>query len=214
MKRQKNFLLFFILFLILVTLFIYYSAKSYSIIMFNNISNSFVRFHVVANSNSTNDQIIKYKLRDRIMGYLSPLLKNVHTKEEALKIINNNLTELNNISQNLVTEENINYSVNISIGKSYFPTKDYESFVLPEGIYDALIVELGEAQGQNWWCVMFPSVCIPQSDNMNLVNNSMSILEDSLDLEEFSIVSKNSSSADIKIKFKLIELFENLWIFL
>lgn len=210
MKTQKNFLLFFIILFILLILFIYYLAKSYSTIMFNNISNSFVRFHVVANSNSTEDQMIKYMVRDKIMNYISPFLNKAHNKEEAIQILNNHLDELNDISKNLIEEEGIYYSINISVDKSYFPTKDYESFILPEGYYDALVVELGEAQGQNWWCVMFPSICIPQSDDFNLMNNTMSILEDSLDSEELSIVSKNSSSTNIKIKFKLIELFENL----
>ncbi len=207
---QKHFLSFFITLFILFFLFVYYLAKSYSTIMFNNISNSFIRFHVVANSNSTEDQIIKYKVRDSIMNYISPFLKKAHTKEDAIKIINNHLDELNIISKSLIKDEGIDYSINISVRESYFPTKDYETFTLPEGYYDALIIELGKAQGQNWWCIMFPSICIPQADDLNLKSNAKSILEDSLDSEELSIISKNNSSTDIKIKFKLIELFENL----
>ena len=211
---QKHFLSFFITLFILFFLFVYYLAKSYSTIMFNNISNSFIRFHVVANSNSTEDQIIKYKVRDSIMNYISPFLKKAHTKKDAIKIINNHLDELNIISKSLIKDEGIDYSINISVRESYFPTKDYETFTLPEGYYDALIIELGKAQGQNWWCIMFPSICIPQADDLNLKSNAKSILEDSLDSEELSIISKNNSSTDIKIKFKLIELFENLWILL
>ena len=207
---QKHFLSFFITLFILFFLFVYYLAKSYSTIMFNNISNSFIRFHVVANSNSTEDQIIKYKVRDSIMNYISPFLKKAHTKKDAIKIINNHLDELNIISKSLIKDEGIDYSINISVRESYFPTKDYETFTLPEGYYDALIIELGKAQGQNWWCIMFPSICIPQADDLNLKSNAKSILEDSLDSEELSIISKNNSSTDIKIKFKLIELFENL----
>lgn len=214
MKIQKKFLLFIILLFILLIFFIYYSAKSYSDIMFDNISNSFVRFHVIANSNSTDDQIIKYKIRDEIMNYISPFLKKAHDKEEAIQILNVHLDELKDISESLIREENFCYHADISVGKSYFPTRDYESFILPEGYYDSLVIELGEAKGQNWWCVMFPSICIPQSNDINLIDNTMSILENSLDSEELSIVSKNSSSTDIKIKFKLIELFENLWILL
>ena len=210
MKIQKNFLLFFTILFILLILFVYYLAKSYSDIMFNNISNSFVRFHVIANSNSTEDQIMKYKVRDKIMNYASPLLAKAHSKKEAIQILNSHLDELCKISKEILEEENLYYSINLYVGKSYFPTRDYESFILPEGYYDSLVVELGEANGQNWWCVMFPSICLPQSNNTDLSNHTMSILEDSLSSEEFQIVSKNSSSADIKIKFKLIELFENL----
>ncbi|MBR2703858.1 MAG: stage II sporulation protein R [Clostridia bacterium] len=210
MKTRNTVLLVFLLLSILFIFFVYSLAKSYSDYVFNNLSHSFVRFHVVANSNSTEDQIIKYKVRDEIMNYASSLLINANSQAEALKILSDHLDELSAIAESLITSENLNYSVRVSIGKSYFPTKDYNSFILPEGNYDALKVELGDAQGQNWWCVMFPSICIPQYDDINISDNSVSLLENTLDTEELSIISKNSNSANVKIKFKLIELFENI----
>lgn len=209
MKTTKSFILIFLLF-ILLSLFIYFLAKSYSSYIFSEISESFVRFHVVANSNSTDDQIIKYKIRDEIMNYISPKLINAHNKDEALQILTSNIEDFNRIASQLLESEHIKYPVHISVGKAYFPTKDYSSFILPEGNYDALKIELGEAKGQNWWCVMFPSICIPQYNDVNLIDNSMSILENTLDSEELSIISNNNKTPDVKIKFKLIELFENM----
>lgn len=210
MKKRNTILLIFLLLSILFIIFIYSLAKAYSDYVFNNLSDSFIRFHVVANSNSTEDQIIKYKVRDKVMNYLSPFLKKAHNKTEALAIISTHLNELSCIAEGLIDEENIPYSVHVSIGKSYFPTKDYSSFVLPEGNYDALKIELGKAEGQNWWCVMFPSVCIPQNEDVSTLDNSISTLENTLSSEEFSIISKSSNSVNVKIKFKLIELFENI----
>ena len=92
----------------------------------------------------------------------------------------------------------------------YFTTKEYSEIILPEGYYDALKIELGESKGQNWWCVMFPSLCIIDSNNLNFSKSSEQLLQENLSEEELSIISNNNTTPDIKIKFKLIELFENL----
>ncbi|MBQ3407825.1 MAG: stage II sporulation protein R [Clostridia bacterium] len=210
MNYRKSFFIFFLSIIILFSLYIYSLAKSYSNYVFNGISDSFIRFHVIANSNSTEDQILKYEIRDAIMSYISPLLANVQNKEDALQIIDKNIPQMYNISSKILSLKNMNYSIKISLGKSKFPTKDYSEFILPEGIYDALKIEIGKANGQNWWCVMFPSICIPQQDIVNLNQKTTSILENSLNSEELSIISKDTSTTDIKIKFKIIEIFENL----
>ena len=210
MKFAKSSYFKFFILSILFILFIFFLAKSYSDTMFKNISNNFLRLHIVANSDSTEDQILKYEIRDAILNYISPYIKNASSKHDAIQILNNNMDELYNLSSNILNEHGLNYPVNISIGNFNFPTKDYSSFILPEGNYDALKIELGNAIGQNWWCVMFPSLCIVDTSNFNIDNSSMDILKNTLDSEEFSIISKDNTSPEIKIKFKLIELFENL----
>lgn len=196
--------------LVLSFLFIYILAKSYSDLVFSNISSKFIRFHVVANSNSTEDQIIKYEIRDAIMQYMSSQLCSARTKEEAVNILNRNISQIEQISNDIIQSKNMNYNATITLGCSKFPTKDYSDFVLPEGTYDALKVELGKADGQNWWCILFPSICIPQGNELYLQNDSSYFLNRFLDSESLSIISKTSSATDIKIKFKLIELFENI----
>lgn len=194
----------------LFVFFIFIQAKSYSDAVFNNISDNFIRLHIVANSDSTEDQMLKYEIRDAVINYLSPLLENAHNKKEAQDIISSHLNELSVISNQIITSKNLNYPINISLGNYKFPTRDYSEFVLPEGNYDALKIDIGNASGQNWWCVMFPSICIPCSDEIFSKENTTNLLQESLDSEEYSIITKNSSSTEIKVKFKLIEIFENL----
>lgn len=210
MKIIKSSFFKFILISVLFICFLIILIKNYSDHVFGNISNNFFRLHIVANSDSTEDQVIKYEIRDSILNYISPELKNSKSKDEALKIIQSNIPAFYDLSNNILSKHNMNYSVNISVGNYNFPTKDYSNFILPEGNYDALKIELGNASGQNWWCVMFPSICIIDNSTFSTQDSTSNILENSLDSEELSIISKNTDSPDIKIKFKLIELFENL----
>ena len=210
MKFAKSSYFKFLILSILFLFFIFFLAKSYSDTMFKNISNNFLRLHIIANSDSTEDQILKYEIRDAILNYISPYIKNANSKQDAIKILNNNMEQMYKLSNDILTKHGLNYAIKISIGNFNFPTKDYSSFILPEGNYDALRIELGNANGQNWWCVMFPSLCIVDASSFGINNSSMDILQNTLDSEEFSIISKDKTSLDIKIKFKLIELFENL----
>ena len=206
---KKSFSYIFLLLILFIT-FVIVQAKSYSDAVFNNISDNFIRIHIVANSDSTEDQMLKYEIRDAIINYLSPFLKNARSKEDAENIICNNISEISTIANTVVASKNLNYPINISFGNFKFPTRDYSKFILPEGYYDALKVDIGNACGQNWWCVMFPSICIPSSNNFFSEENSINILENTLDSEGYSIITKYSSAPEIKVKFKIIELFENL----
>ena len=204
---RKNFFIIFIFLPFLFIVYLYTLSKAYSDLVFSNISNSFIRFHVIANSNTIEDQIIKYKIRDSVLEYISPLLQKANTKKEALDIISCNLNELNNIVTQVIQDNEMDYPVNIYLGKSKFPTKDYTSIILPEGTYDALKIEIGSATGQNWWCVMFPSICFPSFNDSNVLPPQLS---NSLGPEELSIISNNNVTPDLKFKFKLIEIFENI----
>lgn len=209
MRAIKYPLVKFFLFMILIFLFIFTLIKSYSDYVFKNISDNFLRLHIVANSDSTKDQVVKYEIRDAILNYISPFLKDANSKQEAIEILSNNTEKLYEISYKILEDNNLNYPVTINIGKYKFPTKDYTNFILPEGTYDALKIELGNSAGQNWWCVMFPSICIIDTNNIfssSITENDTNI---SLNQEELSLISKDSSTPDIKIKFKLLELFEN-----
>ncbi len=207
-KKSPLFKVFIILFLFFS--FVFCLAKSYADTVFTNISDNFLRLHVVANSDTTEDQMLKYEIRDAILNYISPYLKNANSKQDAIDILNENINEIYKLSYNVLENHNLNYPLKISISNSKFPTKDYSNIILPEGNYDALKVEIGDAKGQNWWCVMFPSICIIDSTNCNFNEESNKLIKENLDTEEFSIITKNNSSSNIKIKFKLIELFENL----
>ena len=210
MSKFQNFFLKLLFTFFLIIIFIFISAKSYSQNMFKSISNNFLRLHVVANSDSTEDQILKYKIRDAVIDYMKPYFSNINTKNDALNILNLQKNNINDLATKIATENGYNYPVNVSIGNFYFPTKEYSEIILPEGYYDALKIELGNAKGQNWWCVMFPSLCIIDSNNLSFSESSEQLLQENLSEEELSIISNTSTTPDIKIKFKLIELFENL----
>ena len=193
-----------------ILLFIYISicAFSYAKSVSNNITDSVFRLHVIANSDSQEDQALKYKVRDSLIDFMNSLVPNCSNKEEAINIVNSHIEDFKNIAMKTIKEEGFNYSVNINIGNFEFPTKHYGDITLPAGLYDALRVEIGEAKGQNWWCVMFPPLCFVDVTSGVVPENSKKELESNLSKEEFALISENKSQ-DIQFKFKLLELFAN-----
>ncbi len=118
-----------------------------------------IRFHVRANSDSKEDQDLKLKVRDEILKEMAQRFKSTTSIEESRTIINNNIEEIKSIAEGVIAEENKNYSVDVSLGIEEFPVRTYGNLIFPQGNYEALVVEIGEAKGQNWWCVMFPPLC-------------------------------------------------------
>lgn len=209
MYKLKKIFYKFIFTIFLLFLFIFVSAKSYSNAMSKSISNKFLRLHVVANSDSTEDQMLKYQIRDAVLEYMEPTLKDAKSKEEALELLNNSKENIEKIAKKIAFDNNFNYDITVSIGNFYFPTKEYSNFILPNGFYDALQIKIGKAAGQNWWCVMFPSLCITEQ-SCNFTNSSEEFLQENLSNEEFKVLYNNPENQQLKIKFKLIELFENM----
>ena len=132
------------------------------IAMQKSIAKKVVRLHIIPNSNSTFDQNLKLQVRDKIVEYLSPKLLKSNSIEESKTIIANNLENIKEISQQ-ITSQYSNYDINVSLGESKFPTKNYDNYSFPAGTYDALKITIGEGAGNNWWCVMFPPLCFTNS---------------------------------------------------
>ena len=201
--KKKLLPIFFIIFLLII--YILLCIDSYVNAVSNNISSSVFRLHVIANSDSVEDQSLKYKVRDKILEYTNTLIDvNSNSKEDIINIANQNIDILKSIAQNTVYENGFNYNVNISIGNFYFPTKYYGDISLPAGYYDALRVEIGNAKGQNWWCVMFPPLCFVDISSGVVPDESKEQMKESLTEEEFALVSSNSTD-NIQFKFKLLE---------
>lgn len=203
MKNLKRVLVISILFIIYILL----SLFSYSNAVSNDIQNSVFRLHVIANSNSKEDQDLKYKVRDSLIEYMNFISKDITSKEDAINIAIENKNEFYDIAKKVVLDNGFNYNVNIEIGNFSFPTKTYGDISLPSGFYDALKVEIGEASGQNWWCVMFPSLCFVDVSEGIVPEESKEELQDNLQKEEYNLIS--SDTLEFKVKFKLVELFEN-----
>ena len=206
MKKLKIGRIFVIL--ILLSLFILISAISYVDAVSNNIADSVFRLHVIANSDSKEDQELKLKVRDELLSYMNIISKDSTSKQEAMQIVNEHKEEFTQIAKKVIKENGYNYTVNVQIGKADFPTKYYGDITLPAGTYDALKVQIGEAKGQNWWCVMLPPLCFVDVSTGIVPDNSKQELKQSLDNEEYDLISKTDNN-EISFKFKIVELFQN-----
>lgn len=195
--------------LILLCIFILISAISYVDAVSNDIANSVFRLHVIANSDSKDDQNLKYKVRDSILKYMNEISMNCTSKSEVISIAKEHKQDFYNIARKTIIENGYNYDVNIQIGNFDFPTKHYGDISLPSGNYEALRIEIGDAVGQNWWCVMFPPLCFVDVTSGVVPDESKQIIKENLSEEEFSLIS-NTKNSDIKFKFSLIEMFQNL----
>ena len=214
MRKIINFINFsfikrFFVVLILFCLFVFISALSYVDAVSEDLSNSVFRLHVIANSDSKEDQDLKYKVRDAVLEYMNSISANCTSKDEVITLAYDYQDEFKEIAKKVIKENGYNYDVNISIGNFEFPTKHYGDISLPAGTYDALRIEIGEAQGQNWWCVMFPPLCFIDVTSGVVPDESKQIMKDNLNDEEYSLIS-DTESKDITFKFSLIEFFQGL----
>ena len=204
MKNQKIRNL--ILLAFLLFLYVFVSAQSYVTAVSSNLSEAVFRLHVIANSDSEEDQSLKLKVRDALLQYMNNICSNCTTKEEAISIAVEHKDDFQKIAEQTITDNGYNYSVKININNFYFPTKNYGDISLPAGMYDALRVEIGEAKGQNWWCVMFPSLCFIDISSGVVDDEAKESLQENLEEESYTIISDDTKS-DVKLKFKIIEFF-------
>ena len=210
MENKLSISIFRRLFLLLILLFIYtfISAFSYSNAVSSNIQDSVFRLHVIANSDSIEDQNLKYLVRDKVLEYINSISENQHSKENVLKLANENINEIQKIAENTIHENGYNYEVKLNIGNFAFPTKTYGDISFPAGYYDALKIEIGNAKGQNWWCVMFPPLCFVDVTSGVVPKESKEVIKENLSDEEYKLISENNN--EISFKFKIVEMFQNI----
>ncbi len=119
----------------------------------------YLRIHIRANSNNENDQSVKYEIKDKVISYLTPYIADCNTKSQAIKVLNEHKKAMTEIIDKLLIKKGFSYKCKVAVRNEKFPTRVYENFTLEEGFYDAVIVELGNAKGDNWWCVVYPPLC-------------------------------------------------------
>ncbi len=187
--------------------FVLISLTSYANTVSEDLSNNFFRLHILANSDSNEDQNLKLKIRDNIIEYMNTLSYSGLTKEEAINLTNSNLENFKKIAEKIILDEGYNYPVSLEIGNFYFPTKEYGNISLPAGYYDALKIEIGEAKGKNWWCSLFPPLCFVDISAGVIDEESEEFLKENLSDDEFAIIT--DTSENVKFKFKIIELINN-----
>ena len=198
----------FILIILLLLIYCIICAFSYVNAVSNNIQNSVFRLHVIANSDSPEDQNLKYIVRDKVLEYINTISDSSSSKEDVIALANKNINEIQKIAENTIHENGYNYSVNLSIGNFSFPTKSYGDITFPAGFYDALKIEIGKAEGQNWWCVMFPPLCFVDVTSGIVPEESKENIKENLSEEEYKLLSDTSD--DISFKFKIVEMFQNI----
>lgn len=197
-----------ILLIILLLLYITVSAFSYANAVCLEIADSVFRLHVIANSDSEEDQNLKYIVRDEILKYINSISSEAKSKDEVIDLAKNNIDYIQELAQETVYNNGFDYNVNVEIGTFTFPTKAYGDITFPPGYYDALRIKIGEASGQNWWCVMFPPLCFVDVTSGIVPEESKEIIKENLSEEEYSLISENTDG--IQIKFKLVEVLQNL----
>ncbi len=199
----------FIVVISLLTLFIFISAISYVSAVSNNIANGVFRLHVIANSDSPEDQNLKYIVRDELIKYMNTLAKDCNSKQEVIEVAQNNISNFENIAKKTIKNNGFNYNVTVEIGNFDFPTKTYGDITLPAGTYDSLKIKIGKSEGQNWWCVMFPPLCFVDVTTGIVPEESKKEMKEAMPEEEYSLIS-NTNNSEVNFKFKLIEFFENI----
>lgn len=161
----------------------------------NAISSDLVRLHVIAVSDDEHEQDIKLKVRDAVLNYLKPVLKDAENSKEAKKIISDHLNGI----AGAAAKASEGRGVKVSLDWEHYPTKSYEGFTLPAGNYESLKIVLGEGQGHNWWCIVFPPLCLEAAQAQQV--------ESVMAKEDYAIVS---DSEGYELRFKLVELWGEL----
>lgn len=178
----------------------------YSVIPFQavctEIPNNVFRFHILANSDTEEDQTLKLKVRDKVLEKTKILFDTANSKSDAEEFVKANLDAIEEIAQNEVYKNGYNYSVKAEIVNMHFDTRHYESYTLPAGMYDALRITIGNAKGHNWWCVMYPSICI------STVDEGKSRAKNALSDDEYSVVTDEK----VEYKFFIVELFQKIFV--
>lgn len=165
----------------------------------NDVRENVVRLHIIANSDSETDQELKLKIRDEILNINQNIFENTENYNDALALCAQNLDIFEETANKIIAENGFNYTAKASIGDTYFETREYETFTLPAGMYKSLNIKLGDAKGKNWWCVVFPAVCIPAAADTDL---SKSVSSDGVKI--------TSNPQRYVMKFKAVEIYEDL----
>ncbi|MCD8398861.1 MAG: stage II sporulation protein R [Lachnospiraceae bacterium] len=199
----KNRYVGFLFLLLSVFLNVVAAAAHHSVIQ-QEIAEEVVRFHVLANSDREEDQSVKYQVRDAVLAWMSENIQSAGQKEEdrdaAMNFLSENLSQIEAAANAVLEKENMSYRATAEITKSYFPDRTYGEITFPAGWYDALRIRLGEAKGQNWWCLLYPNLCFSDCLHAVVEDAGLARLEEVLTVEEYE--SLLQSPGQWKISFR------------
>lgn len=193
---NKTLKIFVPLFLVFVFMFSYIAPF---IETSENISDQVFRLHILANSDSAEDQQLKLKVRDEILKKGGKVFASSNSLEETIELCKNNIALFQQTAEQCLQDNGSDYDVKVYVDKEYFNTREYDEITLPSGIYNALKIEIGQGKGHNWWCVMFPAICLSSvtDDELNKY----------LSEDEQKLVNSDSK---YEVRFKIVEIYEKV----
>jgi len=160
-----------------------------------------IRLHVIANSDSEHDQSVKLYVRDAVLEKVAALTKDAQNVEEAEAIINSNIGYIREEAKAALAEKGENIAVNVTLSEEYYPTREYESFRLPAGKYTSLRILIGEAEGKNWWCVLYPELCTSGA------KTDEALIKTGFSKDQIDILT-GGEKPQYRLKFKILEFFQ------
>lgn len=193
---NKTLKIFVPLFLVFVFMFSYIAPF---IETSENISDQVFRLHILANSDSAEDQQLKLKVRDEILKKGETVFAFSNSLEETIELCKNNIALFQQTAEQCLKDNGSDYEVKVYVDKEYFNTREYDEITLPSGIYNALKIEIGQGKGHNWWCVIFPAICLSSvtDDELNKY----------LSEDEQKLVNSDSK---YEVRFKIVEIYEKV----
>ena len=168
---------------------------------------SVVRLHVLANSDSEEDQALKLKVRDALLEKTAPLLSDCASREDACAILEAHKEDLCRTAEEVIQTEGYDYPVTILLGEEEYPEKNYDSVCFPSGSYTSLRVCIGDAEGQNWWCCLFPPLCLGNS-TVSSENAEDAFISVGLTPKQYKIITRTEKPV-YRVRFKILEIFQS-----
>ena len=173
------------------------------------IYDTVVRLHVLANSDSEQDQALKLQVRDEVLRVTGPMLKDCKSRDEAVAVLQEHGDEIRDAAQAVVKAQGYDYPVSILLGKEQYPTRNYENCCFPGGTYVSMRVCIGEAEGQNWWCVLFPPLCLGAASAQDGDGNEDAFISVGLTGEQYKVITE-TDNVKYRIRFKVLEAVQEL----
>lgn len=163
----------------------------------------FIRLHVVANSDSEKDQVLKLEVRDAVLNVMANLTQECTTVDQAESVFNENKKTISEAASEVIKENGADYNITVTLSNEYYPTREYAGISLPAGIYRSARILIGEAQGKNWWCILFPPLCT------NTAKAKEKLITAGFSQNQIRILT-DGDDVKYKIKFRALELIEKL----
>lgn len=175
-----------------------------------DIYDNVVRLHVIANSDSEEDQSLKMKVRDELLEVVSDFVGECKNIDEATAVIEKNIEKIRQSALECIDKEGYEYNVDVILGKEEYPTKNYEGFCFPSGEYLSLRVIIGEGKGQNWWCVLFPPLCMSAASEEKRISAEEALINVGFTSEQYKIIT-DSEDATYVVRFKILEAAQKVF---